>query len=120
MIDLRSDTVTRPSAGMLECMMKASVGDMVFGEDPQVNELERMSAEMCGMDGALFCPSGTMTTQIAIKAHTRPGRQMIARMVRTVFVLRMAAGAAVGTAALTCSQGLAQDKGAVEKAEVLE
>jgi threonine aldolase len=57
---------------MLERMMKASVGDMIFGEDPEVNELERMAAEMFGMEGALFCPSGTMTNQIAIKAHTRP------------------------------------------------
>jgi threonine aldolase len=77
MIDLRSDTVTKPSAGMLEFMMKASVGDMIFGEDPAVNELERMAAEMFGMDAALFCPSGTMTNQIAIKAHTRPGDEVI-------------------------------------------
>lgn len=62
---------------MLEFMMKASVGDMIFGEDPAVNELEGMMAEMFGMEGALFCPSGTMTNQIAIKAHTRPGDEVI-------------------------------------------
>lgn len=62
---------------MLEFMMKASVGDMVFGEDPAVNELESMMADLFGMDGALYCPSGTMTNQIAIKAHTRPGDEVI-------------------------------------------
>ncbi len=77
MIDLRSDTVTRPSVAMLEFMMKASVGDMVFGEDPAVNELEMMAADMFGMDGAIYCPSGTMTNQIAVKAHTRPGDEVI-------------------------------------------
>lgn len=77
MIDLRSDTVTKPSSGMLEFMMKASVGDMIFGEDPAVNELEQMAADMFGMEAALFCPSGTMTNQIAIKAHTSPGDEVI-------------------------------------------
>lgn len=86
MIDLRSDTVTRPSAGMLGQMMKASVGDMVFGEDPQVNELERMAAEMFGMEGALFCPSGTMTNQIAIKAHTRPGDEVICSRMAHIYL----------------------------------
>lgn len=86
MIDLRSDTVTRPSAGMLERMMKASVGDMIFGEDPEVNELERMAAEMFGMEGALFCPSGTMTNQIAIKAHTRPGDEVICSKMAHIYL----------------------------------
>ncbi len=62
---------------MLEFMMKASVGDMVFGEDPSVNELEMMAADMFGMEEAIYCPSGTMTNQIAIKAHTRPGDEVI-------------------------------------------
>ncbi len=62
---------------MLEYMMKASVGDMVFGEDPSVNELEMMAADMFGMEAAIYCPSGTMTNQIAIKAHTRPGDEVI-------------------------------------------
>lgn len=77
MIDLRSDTLTKPSVAMLEFMMKASVGDMVFGEDPAVNELEMMAADMFGMEAAIYCPSGTMTNQIAIKAHTRPGDEVI-------------------------------------------
>lgn len=86
MIDLRSDTVTRPSAGMLQHMMKASVGDMVFGEDPEVNELERMAAGMFGMEGALFCPSGTMTNQIAIKAHTKPGDEVICSRMAHIYL----------------------------------
>jgi threonine aldolase len=62
---------------MLEAMMKAKVGDDVFGDDPAINELERMTAEMFGMEAALFCPSGTMTNQIAIKCHTQPGDEVI-------------------------------------------
>jgi threonine aldolase len=75
--DLRSDTFTKPSLPMLEAMMRASVGDDVFGEDPSVNELEAMSAAMFGMEAAIFCPSGTMTNQIAIKCHTEPGNEVI-------------------------------------------
>ena len=71
-IDFRSDTVTKPTPAMLEAMTKAKVGDDVFGEDPSINELENMAAEMFGMEAGLFCPSGTMTNQIAIKCHTQP------------------------------------------------
>ena len=77
MIDLRSDTVTKPSKGMLEAMMSASVGDDVYGEDPTVNALEQKAAEMFGMEAALFCPSGTMTNQIAIRLHTQPQTEVI-------------------------------------------
>ncbi|MEO6693244.1 MAG: beta-eliminating lyase-related protein, partial [Saprospiraceae bacterium] len=76
-INLISDTVTKPSKGMLEAMMKAQVGDDVFREDPTVIELEERIAGMFGMQAGLFCPSGTMTNQIAIKAHTRPLDEMI-------------------------------------------
>src|SRR6188768_1707927 len=76
-IDFRSDTVTKPSPGMLEAMMKAPVGDDIFGEDTSINELEMMAAKMFGMEAALFCPSGTMTNQIAIKCHTQPGDEVI-------------------------------------------
>ncbi|MGZ3920070.1 MAG: threonine aldolase family protein, partial [Bacteroidia bacterium] len=76
-IDLRSDTVTRPTKGMLEAMMKAPVGDDVFNEDPTINELEKYSAELFGKEAALYCPSGTMTNQIAIKIHTQPGDELI-------------------------------------------
>ena len=77
MIDFRSDTVTRPTPAMLEAMRNAPVGDDVFGEDPSVNKLEALSAELFGMEAALFCPSGTMTNQIAIKCHTQPGDELI-------------------------------------------
>jgi threonine aldolase len=77
MIDFRSDTVTRPTPGMMEAMMKAKVGDDVFGEDPSINELEEKVARLFGKEAALFCPSGTMTNQIAIKAHTQPGDEVI-------------------------------------------
>src|SRR6478672_357334 len=77
MIDFRSDTVTRPTPTMKEAMFAAPVGDDVFGEDPSINELERLSATMFGMQAALFCPSGTMTNQIAIKCHTQPGDEVI-------------------------------------------
>lgn len=76
-VDFRSDTVTRPSGGMLEAMMKAEVGDDVFGDDPSINELERIAAKMFEMEAAIFCPSGTMTNQIAIKCHTNPGDEVI-------------------------------------------
>ena len=62
---------------MLKAMMTAKVGDDVFGEDPSINELEQVSADMFGMESALFCPSGTMTNQIAIKCHTQPGDEVI-------------------------------------------
>lgn len=77
MIDLRSDTVTRPSKEMLDAMFSAQVGDDVFGDDPTVNLLEAMAAEMFGKEAALYCPSGTMTNQIAINVHTRPGDEVI-------------------------------------------
>ena len=76
-IDLRSDTVTQPTPGMLEAMHRAPVGDDVFGEDPTINRLEEMAAAMFGMENAIFCPSGTMTNQIAIKCHTQPGDEVI-------------------------------------------
>ena len=76
-INLISDTVTRPSKGMLEAMMSADVGDDVFKNDPTVNALEAKVADFFGMEAALFFPSGTMTNQTAIKLHTQPGDQLI-------------------------------------------
>jgi threonine aldolase len=77
LVDYRSDTVTKPTAGMMDAMMNAKVGDDVFGEDPSINELEALAANMFGMEASLFCPSGTMTNQIAIKCHTQPGDEVI-------------------------------------------
>ena len=85
MIDFRSDTVTRPTPAMLEAMQKAPVGDDVFGEDPTVNQLEALSAGLFGMEAAIFCPSGTMTNQIAIKCHTQPGDEVICERLSHVY-----------------------------------
>jgi len=76
-IDFRSDTVTRPTPGMLSAIHQAPVGDDVFGEDPSINELESKTAAYFGFESGLFCPSGTMTNQIAIKCHTQPGDEVI-------------------------------------------
>ncbi len=86
MIDFRSDTVTRPGQAMLNAMMNAPVGDDVFGEDPTVNELEASAADMFGTEAALYCASGTMTNQIAIKVHTRPGDEVICDINSHVYV----------------------------------
>lgn len=86
MTDYRSDTITRPSKEMLEHMMHAKVGDDVFMEDPEVNELQNKVARMFGMEAALFCPSGTMTNQIAIKCHTRPGDEVICDSMSHIYI----------------------------------
>jgi threonine aldolase len=77
MIDLRSDTVTKPTKEMLDFMMKAEVGDDVFGDDPTVNELEKYGAALFGKEAGLFCSSGTQTNQIAINVHCQPGDEVI-------------------------------------------
>lgn len=77
MIDLRSDTVTKPTPGMRAAMAAAEVGDDVFGEDPTVNVLEERLADLFGKEAGLFCPSGTMTNQIAVNVHTRPGDEVL-------------------------------------------
>ncbi|WP_207507181.1 threonine aldolase family protein [Telluribacter humicola] len=76
-IDLRSDTITRPTPEMQQAMWAAEVGDDVLGDDPTVNALEEKAARLFGMSAALFCPSGTMTNQLAIKVHTQPGSEVI-------------------------------------------
>ena len=77
MINLISDTVTIPTKGMIDAMFSAQVGDDVFNEDPSINELQAKLAEMFNMEAGLFCPSGTMTNQIAIKTHTNPMDELI-------------------------------------------
>ena len=77
LVDLRSDTVTRPTPEMRRAMAEAEVGDDVFGEDPTVNRLEERAAEIMGKQASLFVPSGTMGNQIAVKVHTSPGHEMI-------------------------------------------
>ncbi len=89
-IDLRSDTVTKPSPEMRRAMCEAEVGDDVYGEDPTINRLEKRAAELFGREGALFVPSGTMGNQIAIKLHTHHGREVICEERGHVFNYEMA------------------------------
>jgi len=77
LIDLRSDTVTKPSEAMREAMARAPVGDDVYGEDPTVNRLQEMGAERLGKQAALFVPSGIMANQLSLRAHTQPGDEVI-------------------------------------------
>lgn len=86
MIDYRSDTVTKPSSEMLDAMMSAAVGDDVFGEDPSVIRLEKIAANLFGCEAGLYCPSGTMTNQIAIKCHTQPGDEIICDKLSHVYI----------------------------------
>ena len=90
MIDLRSDTVTRPTAQMREAMSKAPVGDDVYGDDPTVNELEALAARVTGKEAALFVCSGTMGNQLAVMTHTRPGEEII--MARSCHIFQHEAG----------------------------
>jgi threonine aldolase len=76
-VDLRSDTVTKPTPAMRKAMFEAEVGDDVYGEDPTINKLEQRAAEIFGREAALFVPTGSMGNQIALKVHTRPGQEII-------------------------------------------
>src|ERR1019366_7079857 len=89
-IDLRSDTVTKPSPEMRQAMFEAEVGDDVYGEDPTINRLEKRAAEVFGREAALFVPSGTMGNQIAIKLHTHHGQEIICEARSHVFEYEMA------------------------------
>ena len=85
MIDLRSDTITKPCSNMLEAMLKANVGDDVYGEDPTVKQLEKKICDFFGTEMSMFFPSGTMANQTAIKLHTLPGNQVITHKYSHVF-----------------------------------
>ena len=89
-IDLRSDTVTKPSPEMRRAMFEAEVGDDVYAEDPTINRLEKQAAEIFGREAALFVPSGTMGNQIAIKLHTHHGQEVICEERGHVFNYEMA------------------------------
>ena len=86
LLELRSDTLTLPTAGMKEAMFAAPLGDDVFGEDPTVNALETKIATLFGMEAALFCPSGTMTNQIAIRLHTGPQKEVICHQYSHIYL----------------------------------
>jgi threonine aldolase len=95
-IDLRSDTVTRPTPSMRRAMADAEVGDDVYGEDPTVNRLQDRAAEIFEKEAALFVPSGTMGNQIAVKLHTRPGSEAVVEERSHIFNYEMGASAAIG------------------------
>src|SRR5882762_10033361 len=97
-IDLRSDTVTKPTPEMREAMARAEVGDDVFLEDPTVNRLQEMAAAMLGKEAALFVPSGTMGNQICIRLHTQPGQEVIAEERSHIFNMEMAGMAVISGA----------------------
>lgn len=94
-IDLRSDTVTRPTPEMREAMARAEVGDDVYQEDPTVNRLQERAAELFGREGALFVPSGTMGNSICVKVHTEPGEEVIIEQSGHIYNYEMAGMAAV-------------------------
>ena len=95
MIDLRSDTVTKPTAEMLEAMFKAEVGDDVYGEDPTTNRLEQKVAKLLGKEDSIFVASGTMANQLSLRAHTQPGDEVILDRNSHVFLNEGGGGAAI-------------------------
>lgn len=101
MIDLRSDTVTQPTEEMRQAMKDALVGDDVYGDDPTINELEELAANMMGKEAALFVPSGTMGNQLAIMTHTHMGEEMIAASNAHVVVYEC--GAYARLSGISCS-----------------
>jgi threonine aldolase len=100
MIDLRSDTVTKPTPGMLAAMLAATVGDDVFGEDPTVNELEERTAALFGLEAGLFVPTGTMANQIAVRVHCRPQDEILLESTSHIYLWE--AGGAAALSGATC------------------
>ena len=94
-VDLRSDTVTRPTPEMRKAMAEADVGDDVYGEDPTVNRLEETAARMLGFEAALFVPTGSMGNQVALSVHTRPGEEVVCDADSHILHYEMAAMAAL-------------------------
>lgn len=105
-IDLRSDTVTKPTIPMRRVMAEAEVGDDVFGEDPTVNALQEKAAKILGKEAAIFVPSGTMANQLAIKAHTEPGDEVIIEETSHPFNFEVGAGAALSGIQFFCLKGI--------------
>jgi len=104
-IDLRSDTVTKPTPAMRKAMAEAEVGDDVFGEDPTVNALQEKVANLLGKEAALFVPSGTMANQLSIKSHTQPGDEVIIEGSSHPYNFEGGAGAALSGIQFHCLKG---------------
>src|SRR5438128_1947315 len=105
MIDLRSDTITRPTPAMREAMFNAPVGDDVLGDDPTVNALEAKAAALFGMEAALFCASSTMTNQLAIRTNTRPGDDVICDQLSHIYLYEGGGIAVNALASVSLPQG---------------
>lgn len=105
-IDLRSDTVTKPTSAMRKAMAEAEVGDDVFGEDPTVNALQEKVANLLGKEAALFVPSGTMANQLSIKSHTEPGDEVIIEASSHPYNFEGGAGAALSGIQFQCLRGV--------------
>ena len=116
-IDLRSDTVTKPTKGMLQAIMEAEVGDDVYKEDPTVNKLETYVADLFGMDEALFFPTGSMANQAAIKLHTQPADQLICD--KWAHVFNYEGGGASFNSGVSCKL-VDGDRGMITAAQVEE
>jgi threonine aldolase len=114
--DFRSDTVTKPTAGMKTAMMQAEVGDDVFREDPTVNHLEKKMADLFGMESALWCASGTLSNQVAISTHTRPGDELICEQESHVFYYE---GGGIALNAGCQTRTLAGDRGKIHAGQIL-
>jgi threonine aldolase len=115
--DFRSDTVTKPTPGMLEAMMNADVGDDVFGEDPTVNYLEKKMSETFNMEAALWCASGTLSNQVAIASHTRPGDEVICEQESHVYYYE---GGGIAYNAGCQARTLAGERGRINAGQVLK
>ena len=105
-IDLRSDTVTKPTPAMRKVMAEAKVGDDVFGEDPTVNALQTKVAKILGKEASLFVPSGTMGNQLAIKSHTQPGDEVIIEATSHPYNFEGGASAALSGIQFNCLKGI--------------
>jgi threonine aldolase len=111
-IDLRSDTVTRPTEGMRRAMLEAPVGDDVFGEDPTINRLEEYVAELLGKEAALYAPSGTMTNQIGVHVGTGRGDEVLIHEGAHIFVYEVGAPAILSSVQLRTLSG---EKGVIDR-----
>jgi threonine aldolase len=115
LIDLRSDTVTKPTPAMRKAMAEAEVGDDVFGEDPTVNTLQEKVANLLGKEAALFVPSGTMANQLSIKSHTQPGDEVIIEASSHPYNFEGGAGAALSGVQFQCLKGV---RGILETSQI--
>lgn len=115
-IELRSDTFTKPTPAMLEAMFLARVGDDVFGEDEVVNTLEMKAAELFGMESAIFCPSGTMTNQLAIRTHCQAGDEVICESLSHVYIYE---GGGIAVNAQASVKPISGQRGQINAEQVL-